>query len=78
MAFYNKTDKLPRDPTAIEESARAGSGIVSAVIILLIIAAAGVFYLMYVGSGPTEPTIAPPVTENAPAPAPTQPPAQTP
>jgi hypothetical protein len=79
MAFYNKTDNLPRDPSAIEESAHGGSGIVSTVIILLIIAAAFGLYFMYVGSGPTQATIAPPVTENAPAPAPAvQPPTQTP
>ena len=79
MAFYNKTDNLPRDPSAIDQDYTRGDSIVSAMIILLIIAAAFGLYFMYVGSGPTQPTIAPPVTENAPAPAPaTQPPTQTP
>jgi hypothetical protein len=79
MAFYNKTDDLPRDPSAIDQGYTRGDGMVSAVIVLLIIAAACVLYFMYAGSGPTQPAIAPPVTENAPAPAPaTQPPTQTP
>ncbi len=87
MAFFNKTDELPRDPTlprdpsAIEDSTRGGSGILSTVIVLLIIAAAVGLYFQYAGSGPTQPSIAPPVTENAPAPTPapaTQPPTQTP
>jgi hypothetical protein len=79
MAFYNKTDDLPRDPSAIDQGYNSGDGMVSAVMILLIIAAAFGLYFMYAGSGPMQPT--PPVTENAPAPTPepgTQPPTQTP
>ena len=78
MAFYNKTDDLPRDPSAIDQAYTRGDSIVSAVIVLLIIAAAFGLYFMYVGSGPSQPTIAPPVTENAPAPAPAPQPAPTP
>jgi hypothetical protein len=70
MAFYNKTDDLPRDPSAIDQGYTRGDGILSAVIVLMIIAAACGLYFMYVGSGPTQPSIAPPVTENAPTPAP--------
>ena len=64
MAFY-KTDNLPRDPSAIDQDYTRGDSIVSAVIVLLIIAAAFGLYFMYAGSGPSQPTIAPPVTENA-------------
>ena len=81
MAFYNKTDDLPRDPSAIDQGYTRGDGMVSAVIILLIIAAAFGLYIMYAGSGPMQPSITPPVTENAPAPTPepgAQPPTQTP
>jgi hypothetical protein len=81
MAFYNKTDDLPRDPSAIDQGYTRGDGMVSVVIVLLIVAAACVLYFMYAGSGPTQPTIAPPVTENAPAPTPgpaPQPPTHTP
>ena len=67
MAFYNKTDDLPRDPSAIDQDYTRGDSIVSAVIVLLIIAAAFGLYFMYGGSGPFQPTIAPPVTENAPS-----------
>ena len=80
MAFYNKTDNLPRDPSAIDQDYNRGDSIVSAMIILLIIAAAFGLYFMYGGSGPIQPSMTPPVTENAPAPTPapaTQPPAQT-
>jgi hypothetical protein len=90
MAFYNKTDSLPGDPsiprdaTAIEESAHGGSGVLSAVIVLLIIAAAFGLYFLYAGSGSTTRTITEPSTTQfsprpAPTPAPaTQPPTQTP
>ena len=81
MAFYNKTDDLPRDPSAIDQGYTRGDGMVSAVIILLIIAAAFGLYFMYAGSGSMQPSITPPVTENAPAPTPepgAQPPTQTP
>jgi len=78
MAFYNKTDDLPRDPSAIDQGYSGGGSILSAVIILLIVAAAFGLYFMYVGSGPSRPTIAPPVTENAPAPATAPQPAPTP
>jgi hypothetical protein len=80
MAFYNKTDDLPRDPSAIDQGYTRGDGMVSAVIILLIIAAAFGLYFMYARSGPIQPSITPPVTENA-TPTPdsaTQPPTQTP
>jgi hypothetical protein len=80
MALYS--EHVPRDPSAIDQrSTWDGAGTVSVVVMLLVIAAAFGLYFMYVGSGPTQPTIAPPVTENAPAPAPvpaTQPPTQTP
>ena len=49
MAFYNKTDDLPRDPGAIDQAYTRGDSIVSAVIVLLIIAAAFGLYFMYVG-----------------------------
>ena len=81
MAFYNKTDDLPRDPSAIDQGYTRGDGIVSAVIILLIIAAAFGLYFMYVGSGPIAAVYH--TTGNgecacpAPAPGP-QPPTQTP
>ena len=88
MAFYNKADDLSRDPsfsrdpTAIEESARGGSGILSTVIVLLIIAAAFGLYFLYGGSGSTTRTVnEPSTTQLAPAPTPapaTQPPTQTP
>ena len=78
MAFYNKTDDLPRDPSAIDQGYNGGGSILSAAIILLIVAAAFGLYFMYVGSGPSQPTIAPPVTENAPAPAPAPQPVPTP
>ena len=67
MAFYNKTDSLPGDPalprdaTAIEESAHGGSGILSAVIVLLIIAAAFGLYFLYAGSGSTTRTVNEPI-----------------
>ena len=80
MAFY-KTDNLPRDPSAIDRDYTRSDSIVSAVIILLIIAAAFALYFMYAGSGPSQPTIASPVTENAPTPTPApapQPPTRTP
>ncbi len=81
MAFYSKTNDVPRDPSGIEKSTNSGNGMLSAVIVLLIIAAAFGLYFMYSGSVSTTHTIsAPPVTENAPAPTPapdTQPPAQT-
>ena len=78
MAFYNKTDDLPRDPSAIDQAYTRGDGMVSAVIVLLIIAAACGLYFLYVGSGPSQPTIAPPFTQNAPAPAPAPQPSPTP
>ena len=77
MAFYNKTDNLPRDPSAIDQDYTRSDSIVSAVIILLIIAAAFGLYFMYAGSGPIQPSTTPPVTENAPAPAPAPQPAPT-
>ena len=52
MAFYNKTDDLPRDPSAIDQGYSGGGSILSAVIILLIVAAAFGLYFMYVGPGP--------------------------
>ena len=80
MAFYNKTDHLPRDPSAIDQDYTRGDSIVSAVIILLIIAAAFGLYFLYGGSGSTTRTVnEPSTTQLAPAPAPApQPPAQTP
>ena len=53
MAFYNKTDDLPRDPSAIDQGYTRGDSIVSAVIVLLIIAAAFGLYFLYGGSGST-------------------------
>jgi len=81
MAFYNKTDDLPRDPSAIDQGYTKGDGIVSAVIVLLIIAAAFGLYFLYGGSGPTTRTVNEPSTRLAPAPTPapaTQPSTQTP
>ena len=78
MAFYNKTDDLPRDPSAIDQAYTRGDGMVSAVIVLLIIAAACGRYFLYVGSGPSQPTIASPVTQNTPVPAPAPQPSTTP
>ena len=49
MAFYNKTDNLPRDPSAIDRDYNRGDSIVSVMIILLIIAAAFGLYFMYGG-----------------------------
>ena len=53
MAFYNKTDDLPRDPSAIDQGYTRSDGMVSAVIVLLIIAAAFGLYFLYGGSGST-------------------------
>jgi len=82
MAFYNKTDDLPRDPSAIDQGYTRSDGMVSAVIVLLIIAAAFGLYFVYGGSGSTTRTVnEPSTTQLAPAPAPlpaTQPPTQTP
>ena len=80
MAFYNKTDDLPRDPSAIDRDYTRGDSIVSGVIILLIIAATFGLYFLYGGSGSTTRTVnEPSTTQRAPAPAPApQPPAQTP
>ena len=82
MAIYNKTDDLPRDRIAIEERARGDTGILSAVIVLLIIAAAFGIYFLYEGSDSTTRAVnEPSTTQLAPAatPAPaTQPSTQTP
>jgi hypothetical protein len=85
MAFYNKTDALPgdptlpRDPSAIDQGYTRSDGILSAVIVLLIIAAAFGLYFLYVGSGPTTRTVnEPSTTQLSPAPAPTPTPAPQP
>jgi hypothetical protein len=84
MAFYNKTDDLPRDPSAIEASANGGVGFLATVIVLLIVAAAFGLYFLYADGGSTQRTITEPsTTQLSPAPAPTpapatQPPTQTP
>ena len=82
MAFYNKTDDLPRDPSAIDQGYTKSDGTVSAVIVLLIIAAAFGLYFLYGGSGSTTRAVnEPSTTQLAPAPTPapaTQPPTQTP
>ena len=82
MAFYNKTDDLPRDPSAIDQGYTRSDGMVSAVIVLLIIAAAFGLYFLYGGSGSTTHAVnEPSTTQLAPAPTPapaTQPPTQTP
>ena len=75
MAFYNKTDDLPRDPSAIDQDYTRSDGMVSAVIVLLIIAAAFGLYFLYGGSGSTTRTVnEPSTTQLSPAtPAPTPP-----
>jgi hypothetical protein len=82
MAFYNKTDDLPRDPSAIDQGYTRSDGMVSAVIVLLIIAAAFGLYFLYGGSGSTTRAVnEPSTTQLAPAPAPapaTRPSTQTP
>jgi hypothetical protein len=82
MAFYNKTDDLPRDPSTIDQGYTKSDGMVSAVIVLLIIAAAFGLYFLYGGSGSTTRAVnEPSTTQLAPAPTPapaTQPPTQTP
>ena len=49
MAFYSRTNDVPRDPSGIEKSTNSENGILSAVIVLLIIAAAFGLYFMYSG-----------------------------
>ena len=73
MAFYHKTDDLPRDPSAIDQGYTRSDGMVSAVIVLLIVAAAFGLYFLYGGSGSTTRTVnEPSTTQLSPAtPAPT-------
>ncbi len=88
MAFYNKADDLLRDPTiprnasAIDQRYTRGDGVISAVLILLVVAAAFGLYFLYANSGSPSRTVnEPSTTQLAPAPAPapaTQPSTQTP
>ena len=88
MAFYNKADDLsrdptiPRDPAAIDQRYTRDDSIISAVLILLVVAAAFGLYFLYANSDSSSRTVnQPSTTQLAPAPAPapaTQPPTQTP